>query len=84
MTVYRGVRCIKELRDDNGFSSCSLKKSVSNLFGFGNVFTITIPSGSRILFVKPISLIPGEDEIRRLTATQLIYVSHLTIEDDDE
>ena len=89
MTVYRGVRNIKDLRDDCGFSSCSLNKSVSCSFGNNNVFTITIPAGSRILFVKPISLVPAEDEVildrggmfRNLVPGKLIYTSQLTYDD---
>ena len=91
MTVYRGVRNITELRDDNGFSSCSLKKSMSVVFGGGKCFTITIPTGSRVLFLNPISLFKGENEVlidrsgsfrALLEVGQLVYVSQLN-EDDD-
>ena len=90
MTVYRGVGNIDELRDDSGFSSCSLVKAVSNSFGGGNVFTITIPAGSRVLFVKPISMVPAEDEVlidrggifRELVPGKLIYVSQLTYDEE--
>lgn len=87
ITVYRGINSISGLRDDNGFSSCSLNKNTPTGFG-GNVFTITIPAGSRILFIKPISLYQSEDEVlidrcgmfRKLVIGKLIYVSQL---DDD-
>jgi hypothetical protein len=90
MTAYRGVGNIDELRDDSGFSSCSLRKAVSNSFGGGNVFTITIPAGSRVLFVKPISMVPIEDEVlidrggmfRELVPGKLIYVSQLTYDEE--
>lgn len=63
ITVYRGVRGFDKIRDDNGYSSCSMNKNVSLNFGGGKCFTIKIPIGSRVLFVKPISLVSGEDEI---------------------
>ena len=86
MTVYRGIRGIEELRDDNGFSSCSLHKIVSVCFGGGKVFEILLPIGTRVLFVKPISLFPGEDEVlvdrtgefrALLDPCKLVYMSHL-------
>ena len=91
MTVYRGVKNIHKLRDDSGFSSCSLQKNVSKCFGGDNIFTITIPVGSRIIFVKPISENPAEDEVlidrggmfRELVAGKLIYVSQLTYEEEE-
>ena len=90
MNVYRGVRKIEDLRDDSGFSSCSLAERVSSGFGAGNVFTITIPAGSRVLFVKPISIVPMEDEVlidrggmfRELLPEKLIYVSQLTYDEE--
>lgn len=63
ITVYRGVTGFDQIRDDDGYSSCSMNKNVSLGFGGGKCFTIKIPIGSRILFVKPISSVPYEDEI---------------------
>lgn len=85
MTVYRGVSGLDKLRDDNGFSSCSLKKDISNGFGGGKVFEILLPIGTRVLFVKPISCVRGEDEVlldrsgefREVIPGKLVYMSHL-------
>ena len=85
MTVYRGVSGLDKLRDDNGFSSCSLKKDISNRFGGEKVFEILLPIGTRVLFVKPISCVRGEDEVlldrsgefREVIPGKLVYMSHL-------
>ena len=62
MVVYRGIRGV-DLRDDNGFSSCSLNKKISDGFGGGTSNKITLAIGSKVLFVKPISACPHEDEV---------------------
>ena len=88
MNVYRGVPKLDELRDDNGFSSCSIAKSVSNSFGHGNVFEILLPIGTRVLFVNIISLNRGENEVlidrsgqfREILPGKLVYMSHLDYE----
>ena len=86
MTVYRGIKKLRELRDDNGFSSCSLYRRTPSSFGLGNVFEILLPIGTRVLFVKPISRVPGEDEVlldcigefRELTEPgKLVYMTHI-------
>lgn len=84
MTVYRGISGLEKLRDDNGFSSCSLNKSVSK--SFGKVFEILLPIGTRVLFIKPISTVPHEDEVlidrsgefrALLDPNKLVYMSHI-------
>ena len=91
MIVYRGIKGVDKLRGDDGFSSCSLRSGISMWFGGGKLFEITIPFGTRVLFVKPISLNENEDEVlldrcgafREIIPGKLIYMSHLTEEDDD-
>jgi hypothetical protein len=87
MTVYRGIRKMSELRDAIGFSSCSLSEQTAHMFaGLGGVvFKITIPVGSRVLFVNSISTCRGEDEVivdrcgsfRNIIDGHLVYVSQL-------
>ena len=85
ITVYRGVRGFDELKDDLGFSSCSLSETISRGFGGGSVFTITVPSGSRVLFVESVSTYPGEQEVildrcgffEEIIPQKLTYTSHL-------
>ena len=62
ITVYRGVRNIA-LKDDLGYSSCSLRKQVSDGFGGGDCYTIILPAGSRVLFICPLSRCLNEAEI---------------------
>lgn len=63
LTVYRGVRNFVEIRDDLGYSSCSLKESVSTAFGGGSCYTIILPAGCKVLFVCPISCVKSECEV---------------------
>lgn len=63
ITVYRGVGEFVKIRDELGYSSCSLKKEVSIKFGRGSCYTIILPAGCKVLFICPISACPSECEV---------------------
>ena len=89
MTLYRGIKGIQKLRDDNGFSSCSFNKCVSHSFGAGNVFEILVPIGARVLFLGAISacerevLLDRSGEFREILPGKFVYMTHMFEDKND-